>query len=77
MKRYTPIKLQEQEEEELHPRVTEILDCFKNEDFNNFHSRLTFATLLLELIVLSKDQKVRRLVKKICIAIKEMGGRGE
>jgi len=38
---------------------------------------LTFATLLLELIVLSKDQKVRRLVKKICIAIKEMGGGGE
>ena len=73
MKRYKPIKLKEQEEEELHPRVLEILDCFKNEDFNNFHSRLDFATKLLELIVLSKDVRIRRLIKKICIAIKEMG----
>jgi hypothetical protein len=72
MKRYTPIKLQEQDEEELHPRVLEILDCFKNEDFNNFSKRLDFASKLLEIIVLSKDVRIRRLIKKICQAIKEI-----
>jgi len=72
MKRYTPINLKEQEENELHPRVVEILDCFKNEDFSNFTKRLDFASKLLEIIVLSKDVRIRRLIKKICQAIKEM-----
>jgi hypothetical protein len=71
MKRYTPIKLQEQEEE-LHPRVLEILSFMKQNDFTNFHSRLQFASMLLEIILLSKNVRIRRLIRRIGEAIKEM-----
>jgi len=72
MKRYTPIKLKEQAEEELHPRVLEILEFMKNEDFTNFSKRLDFACKLMEIIILSKDVRIRRLIKRIGEAIKEM-----
>lgn len=75
MKRYKSklVFLEQVEDEiELHPRVTEILDFMKNEDFTNFKKRLDFGVKLLELISLSNDIRIRRLIKKIGQAIKEI-----
>ena len=53
-------------------RVTAIIKLLKDEDFTNVSKRMKFATLIIELITSSNDVRVRRLIKKLGDAVKEV-----
>jgi len=74
--KYSLLEQEEQDEEE-NERIEEIIAFMRDESFTNLSKRLQFASKLLELITLSNDVRVRRLVKKIGDYIKEMESEGE
>ncbi len=59
-------------EQELKDRVDEIIAVLKDEDFTNIKKRLQFASLIIELITSSNDQKVRKIIKKLGDAVTEI-----
>ena len=66
MKKYKKLVLNEQQEidPELEKRIYSIIETFKNETFTNYEQRKKFAMLIMELVLSSKDIKVRELIKR-------------
>jgi len=53
-------------------RISNIIKLLKDENFTNVNKRMKFATLIIELITSSNDVRVRRLIKKLGDAVKEV-----